>query len=327
MVKLEEVIINLLKLFIALLVLKWVIGVLKPKNNFKVVNNKVIYYDNNGMTYHFEVVYYVMYYLNNKFPGYTHVVKKSWVDFDPSRYILLDKFCKYNNINCEVEEETDRELTVNVTLFTKNKSFLNDSLKLNLYDCDPSSICLQHHGLKDKSFSENVLYVSPLKTPYLPISAGIFPKEVVPYSPIIKLCVTGCPGRRNLQLINDCTSLNKDVQIVYNYRSMDKQYFHVNKDIDKECPNIIRKIDQNDLQVYNEMSTCDYILPLISPEKTPQYFGISNDLVLSGTVAWAIVLNKPVIAHYKLFQIYKNLTGLKYDTDDQLIQIINSLKK
>jgi hypothetical protein len=268
-----------------------------------------------------------MYYLNTIYPNYTHVIKKSWVDFDPSRYILLKIFCDYNNINYLVQEESDREFTVNVTLFSKNKSFFNNAFKLHLYDCDPFSICLQHHGLKDKTFSKNVLYVSPLKSPHLPIAAGIFPPNIVPYSRIIKLCVTGCPGRRNLNLIENCNSINKDVQIVYNYRSIDKQYFNVNKDIDKECPNIVRKIDQNDLQVYNEMSTCDYILPLISPDKTPQYFGISNDLVLSGTVAWAIVLNKPVIAHYKLFDIYTNLTGLKYGTEDQLIEIINTLKK
>jgi hypothetical protein len=85
-------------------------------SSFKNINNKVIFYDNNGKTYHFEIIYYTMYYFNKKYPGYLHVVKKSWVDHDKSRYKLLELFCKYNQINYSVKETTDRELTVNLTL-------------------------------------------------------------------------------------------------------------------------------------------------------------------------------------------------------------------
>ena len=147
------------------------------------------------------------------------------------------------------------------------------------------------------------------------ITIGIFPKINKKNKIKKKLCIVGNPDRRNMDIINKCL-ITKEIEIIIIYRSKDSKIKLPN------CSNIIDKRDINDLEIYNELNNCDYILLSVDPESNKEYFGKSNDILLSGTFAWALVLDKPVIGHSEIMDIY-NFKGIKYNNADDLINIIN----
>jgi hypothetical protein len=148
--------------------------------------------------------------------------------------------------------------------------------------------------------------------PFVPATTGLdHLKPAEPASPgPRRLLVQGNIGiRRNYALLSRIAGLGTNVEV--RVRGLvGKQPLDVGEDIDLET-------DLPELAFHRDCAAADFILPLIDPERYPQYFSIQA----TSSVQIGLSYLLPFIAHRRLFELYP-IVGYAYETDDELMACI-----
>ena len=115
-------------------------------------------------------------------------------------------------------------------------------------------------------------------------------------------------ARRDYSLLNRITEVEGDYKIMFlSYQTPDDAIIN--------NPKIVVRTNLDDIEFHETCRNCHFIIPLISPEKTPQYFKDT----LTSSVTIGMSYNLIFIAHEKVGELYP-IVNISYIEDDSLIE-------